>query len=490
MNLTPWRRTERSANPTLNLDEYVQLLTEFTYGGTGYGVPGPGLSFTGPGSKQEPIGNWFSSIARLAYKTNGVVFACMLARMLLFSEARFQFQQLNQGRPGNLYGTRDLRILEEPWPGATTGDLLSRAIQYADLAGNSFTVSRGDRLEFLRPDWVSILAGSRTNDDVTVWDVDAEILGYLYYPQGPAAERDPVMFAKDEVAHFAPIPDPEARFRGMSWLTPISREVMADKAATDHKLKFFENGATVNLVVKFDAPNLDALKDHVEAFRASHEGKRNAYKTLFLSKGADVTPVGKDMQQLDFKVVQGAGETRIAAAAGVPPVIVGLSEGLQAATYSNYSQARRRFADGTMRPLWRNMAASLSTLVAVPGGSRLWYDDRDIAFLRDDMKDVAAVTSLKSIAIKTLVDSGFEPATAVDAVESADLSRLTHSGLVSVQLQPPGNNEPPAQRWIRLEDLPTFLRAGWTLVEAGANGNGTAGLEDAKRILELATHED
>jgi phage portal protein BeeE len=57
-------------------------------------------------------------------------------------------------------------------------------------------------------------------------------------------------------------------------------------------------------------------------------------------------------------VTQGAGETRIAAAAGVPPVIVGLSEGLQAATYSNYSQARRRFADGTMRPLWRNAAVA------------------------------------------------------------------------------------------------------------------------------------
>jgi hypothetical protein len=59
------------------------------------------------------------------------------------------------------------------------------------------------------------------------------------------------------------------------------------------------------------------------------------------------------MKQIDFKVTQGHGETRIAAAAGVPPIIVGLSEGLEAATYSNYGQARRRFADVTMRPLWR-----------------------------------------------------------------------------------------------------------------------------------------
>ena len=44
----------------------------------------------------------------------------------------------------------------------------------------------------------------------------------------------------------------------------------------------------------------------------------NAYKTLFLAGGADVKVVGADLKQVDFKQVQGAGETRIAAAAGVP----------------------------------------------------------------------------------------------------------------------------------------------------------------------------
>ena len=63
-----------------------------------------------------------------------------------------------------------------------------------------------------------------------------------------------------------------------------------------------------------------------------HEGLWNAYKTLYLGGGADAKIIGSNMQQLDFKTVQGHGETRIAAAAGVPPIIVGLSEGLEAAT--------------------------------------------------------------------------------------------------------------------------------------------------------------
>jgi hypothetical protein len=142
--------------------------------------------------------------------------------------------------------------------------------------------------------------------------------------------------------------------------------------------------------------------------------------------------------------VQGAGETRIAAAGGVPPIIVGLSEGLSAATYSNYGQARRRFADGTMRPLWRNAAASLATLITVPTNSELWYDDRDIPFLAEDVKDAAEIQQMNAAAIRQLIDSGFEPDTVISAVTAGDLNRLRHSGLYSVQLQPPGPQQAPA----------------------------------------------
>lgn len=315
---------EEQRDASLSLNAWADLLTSFTY---------QGHSYTLPGASQEEPSAQFSSLVGAAYKSNGVVFACMLTRMLLFSEARFQFRQLRSGRPGRLFGNPDLGVLETPWPGGTTGDLLGKMIQHADLAGNAFVAREGSRLVVLRPDWVDIAVGSNSNPDSGVWDVDAQVLGYVYYPGGKQSGRDPVPFMAGEVAHFAPIPDPQSQFRGMSWLTPIVREVMADKAMTDHKLSFMENGATPNMIVKFDVESVEKMRPWVEAFRDSHEGARNAYKTLFLSAGADATVVGKDLQELDFKNTQGAGETRIAAAAGVPPVIVGLSEGLQAATY-------------------------------------------------------------------------------------------------------------------------------------------------------------
>ena len=142
-------------------------------------------------------------------------------------------------------------------------------------------------------------------------------------------------FLREEVAHFAPIPDPAASYRGMSWLTPVVREIKGDTPTTTHKLKFFENGATPNLVVTLAAGGRPRGVQAVggDCSRSSTPGRQRLQDAV-PRRRRDATVVGADMKQVDFKDVQGAGETRIAAAAGVPPVIVGLSEGLQAATYS------------------------------------------------------------------------------------------------------------------------------------------------------------
>jgi phage portal protein BeeE len=314
---------------------------------------------------------------------------------------------------------------------------------HADLAGNAYVARTPTGLRVLRPDWVDIIIGSTTDPTVDSTDVDSDVIGYVYWPGGRSSGREPETFLRSEVAHFAPIPDPLARVRGMSWLTPIVREVAADSAARDHKLRFFENAATPNMVVRLDkdaaaSQTPKAFEEWVDLFKKKEPRGSQVYKTMYLAGGADVTVVGKDLQQLEFKVTQGAGETRIAAAAGVPPVIVGLSEGLQAATYSNYGQARRRYADLTMRPLWRNAAGSLSVIVRPPAGAELWYDDRDIPFLAEDRKDASEVAAQEAQTIRTLVDAGYDPVSVVAAVKSADWSMLKHSGLYSVQLQAPG----------------------------------------------------
>jgi hypothetical protein len=442
MGLISWRRrplAEERSDPVLSMNDWVSLLTQFSFNGVQYTVPT---------TTQEELGEHYGLVARSAYKGSGVVYACILSRMQLFSEARMCFRELNQGRPGELSYTPQtyLEPLVEPWPGGTTGDLLARLELYNSLAGNAYVMRRPNgRLFVPRPDWVTIIGGVQGDEDATVWHPDAEVLGYAYKEGGPGSGIDPVIFVAGEVAHFAPNVDPEARFRGMSWLTPVYREIMADKAATEHKLKFFENAATPNLVVKLDVQDLNVFKKWMEEFNAEHAGASNAYKTMYLGAGADATVVGANLQQMDFKATQGAGETRIAAAAGTPPIVVGLSEGLESATYSNYAQARRRFADGTIRPLWRNAAGSLARIIRVPEGKELWYDDRDIMALQEDQQDAANIFQTDSSSYVALVNAGVEPETAKAAVAARDIELVTHTNLLSVQLQPPGTTEPATE---------------------------------------------
>lgn len=395
---------------------------------------------------REQMEGTFVGLATGAYRGNGVVFSCMLARLMLFSQARFQWQQLRAGQPGDLFGTADLSILEKPEPGKVTSDLLAKAIVDADLGGNNYYVRRPGRLKRLRPDWTAIVLGSNSerNPNLDPNDVDAEMVGLIYWPGGEGSGNAPMMFDREEVSHFAPIPDPLAHYRGMSWLTPIVREVLSDSAATTHKLKFFENGATPSIIMKTPAVDIKKLREWADYWRQEHEGVSNAHKTMFVGLGVDPMIVGANLQQIDFKVTQAAGETRVVTASGLHAAIVGFSEGLQGSSLNagNLMAARRLSADKVLYPNWGNLAASLETIVPPPSGARLWYDERHIHFLKEDIKDAAEVQSLQAQSIRTLGDGGWEQDSVVDAIVSGDMRRLRPTGMLSVQLQAPGSGVP------------------------------------------------
>ena len=396
-----------------------------------------------PGVPSESAPAGFQSMVQSVYARNGIVAACIAARMALISEARFKWRNLSDRR---MFGSEALAILERPTPNATTGDVLARFEQDASLAGNGYRVRIGNQLHHVRPDWMHIILGSNMAESYEIADApDATVVGYAYWPGGASGKYDPLVFRPIDVAHYAPEPDPLFRFRGQSWITQVLTEVDTDRQLTQHKANFLERGATPSFAIRYP----ETLKDRgqqeqiVDLFAERHEGAANAWKALHLFGGADPVTIGSNFRDLDFKSVQGAGETRIASRARVPASVLGISEGLagSALNAGNFSQARRQFGEQFAYPSWRLMCEALAPLVAVPAGAELWYDTTDVAFLHEDAKDAAEVVSTQATAIRTLTDGGYDPDAVVTAVTGGDLSTLLaqHSGLVPVQLQPPGS---------------------------------------------------
>ena len=408
----------------MSWNDYLRLFEDFAYAGHRYVAP--------VASPEE--------LTALQGQRNPIVAAAIHARMLVFAEARFLWQPFQDGRPGRLFGNQELALLEQPWGTGTTGDLLARMLVDADLYGNSYWVKMQERnsahLMRLDPTKTMVLTGS-AEDPTSGKPYGRHLVGYAVLDDN---NQEVAMFTPDEVCHFKPLPDPIHEFRGRTWLSTVMSDVEADNEFSTYKHSFMRNAATPNLVVSFD-PTItkEAFETFVNRLDASHKGVDRAFKTLYLGGGADVKVVGANFDQLNLKAVQGAGETRIAAAAGVPASYLGISEGLagSALNAGNYGAARRRFADGTIRPLWRSAAAALQTLLTLPDPTvRLWYDDRDVSFLQEDVLDAADIRAKDASTMRQLVDGGFDPNSVVDAVTTGDMTLLRHSGNLSVQLQP------------------------------------------------------
>lgn len=416
-------RLTRDTQPEsrLSFDQYVQILKDY-----------PIQPITTLGGTTEAVAGDYASNVAQVLKRNGPIFSLIAFRADLFSQVRWAFRQRRNGKPGDIFSTPALDVVNED------PQLNKWMVIDNDLAGNFYGYRDQGGVTRLRPDWVQIAY----DKPLDAWD--AQVEAYLFFEGGPFGKKpeDATIFLPNEIIHWYDRPDPDRRGLGMSWITPIAREIAADNAANTHKLKFFENGATPNLVLKFpESISASAVAEYKETFDLENVGVLNAYKNLWLGGGADATVIGADLKQLEFSITQGKGESRLASAARVPAVLVGFSEGLQAATYSNYASARRMAADGLLHPLWVSAAQALGRVVTPPIGSEFWYDALDVPFLREDKDAEAQIRSTDAQTIRTLVDAGYEPKSVILAVAAGDWSLLVHTGLFSVQLQPPNSQQ-------------------------------------------------
>jgi hypothetical protein len=159
----------------------------------------------------------------------------------------------------------------------------------------------------------------------------------------------------------------------------------------------------------------------------------------------------------------------------VHPVILAAAEGLQGSALNagNFGMARRIWADTWISPTLQDLAGAMASIIDVPAGSELWFDTTDMPILREDAKDAAEIDQIMGANIRQLVDGGFDPDSVVATIAPRWRQTLRHSGLLSVQLNPPGGPAglPPEQQAARnLAEIvqKLYLGVGVVLSEAEA----------------------
>lgn len=397
------------------------------YNGGRYLLSGGTMTQTsyGPAESSFPVS------AKSAVLSNGMVYGLVRRRVEMFAQARLVFKRLGSGpKPmaADVLTTAALAPVDNPV------QMLARMELDVAVAGNSYWVLDSGRLWRLPPEDVSIVIGSRTETDDPPAAWDAEIIGYVYQPRSSRAVLTEV-FMPGEVCHYRPEEDPDARFRGMSWLRPALEDVAGANSARRYVTKFFDNHATANLAFVFPVETqLATVQAFKEAFDAKHAGVQQAWKTMFVGGGADPKVLGSPLKDLDTEHIRQAIYADLCMAAGIPP----MAAGIQTGTYANTKESNRAFADVKGRFLWLALVDALRPVIEPPSGTELWYDVSGVSALQSDALDDAQVMNLQAQTMRTLWDGGAEPSSVVGAVTTGDLATVSHSGLVSVQLLPPG----------------------------------------------------
>jgi hypothetical protein len=432
------------------------------------------LTSTYGGPDREAVLPQWAAWGQQANASSAVVFAALYVRMNLFAEAVFQYQAKDDK---HLFGNTGLARLEEPFgPGTTTRDLLARMEQDVSIVGNAFIwdAPGEDRLVRLRPDWTTIVSELVT---VPGGGVYRQKVGYWVEPPKSVLDQGKGQFyPADEVVHWAPLPDPLADFKGMSWLTPAYRDVQGDDGMTQYKIKYLDNAATPNILIRYSQKlqpgTVDALRERMSA---RYGGAQNAFKTLILDQGADLTVVGNSLSQMDFSNVMQAGTERILADSMVPAVLVGL-EPLRGAG-RGYQESLQKFANLWARPQWRSVCGALEQLGNTPAGNRLWFDTSDITALQDGEMERGQTALVKAQAVLACAQAGYTRDSAVKFVDSGDVTHLEANPLAPApSMQGAGQHQLGQQQpGATASPLPpgTTTRLPVGSVSPGDGGNGT-----------------
>lgn len=317
------------------------------------------------------IDSTYLGLARLAYGGNAVAYACVrLLSQSIPEPPLLAYQEDAKGERTLLDRAHPLhRLIARPNELMTEFEFWELTSTHMAIAGFSPWLKQRSNagkviaLWPLRPDRVGPIYSTSDQPGERV------LSGYSY--QSPGTGEYIAIPRRDVMVFNLPKPSGESGgiVEGMGPLQVLASEISADNEATAFVGALLKNYAVPSMVLTVKAPvrNEDDAKLIKAKARAEFGGSKRGEVAL-LDADTKAEMIGFSLEQLEFPDLRAVAESRIAAAVGVPAILVGLKAGLDRSTFSNFAEARAFFAETTLSGYWRRFSDQFTNDVAAEFG--------------------------------------------------------------------------------------------------------------------------
>lgn len=269
-----------------------------------------------------------------------------------------------------------LEVIRNPLPEAnlTEFDLKQAIVSYLELAGNAYVE------KLFNASKTKVVGLWPKIDPRNMYVVPGEeklIAGYVF--RAGATNK---LFTSDEIIHFMYF-HPENPYYGLSPVEVLKTSLGADVRAMDWNKMFFENSAIPEGVFSTTARlSASDIRMWRELWQEEHGGVRRSHKTAIMGQGMKYEPMGPTHRAMGFLDLLKYTREQILGVYGVPPVVLGLFEGVNRASAT---VMRRLFYEQTVMPRLGKIESTLNYALVKPGENvRLVFDVGAIEALRED----------------------------------------------------------------------------------------------------------
>jgi HK97 family phage portal protein len=324
------------------------------------------------------ISRSFLALAKEGYANNSIVYACLRLLSQSVPEAPLLAYQMGAGEVKDPlpFAHPLAALIRAPNPLMTEYEMIELITLHLGIVGRSHWWKQRDAagrvaaLWPLRPDRVGPRYGGGVEDAAIARDARLSVLGgWTYIPPGAGEAQ---FIPLDDMLSFN-FPDPAGEtggiVEGLGWVQVLAREIETDNEATTFVGALLKNNAMPGAVLQTKQPNLSKdAADRIKRIFGGQFGGVQRGMTAVLDAETTYTAAGFNLQQLEFPDLRNIAESRIAAAAGVPAVLVGLKVGIDAGIKATITEQRQYFSETTLANYWRRLADQFTNDLAAEFG--------------------------------------------------------------------------------------------------------------------------